>query len=359
MTGSENVAVNGTIFKELPTNTGNTISCAGTGTTANIVYVIGLTANNQQGAFPVGHTVQIAGVTPTGYNGNWTVTASGTVNATAAWLNFATATSGAQTVAGTVLNISVGQSWASNFAAQDNTGENNPVGSNIGCEMDVYVNHPTGAATTDTNRQRVGINISLITNTLGDTYSHCAYGCWVTTQGNTIVDRAYSAMGNAAIGLDFANCVISNAAIALANTQSIAFDSINTTSDFTRSLSYQSGQGLTYQTASGNVLVINDSGNIINAGAHSIAANGYSWLPNGLLMQWGSYANANSTSNTISFPIDFPTTCFSVTVTGSATGITNASATNLPAVTATSTSTFAVITGNATHSTIRWMAVGN
>lgn len=41
----------------------------------------------------------------------------------------------------------------------------------------------------------------------------------------------------------------------------------------------------------------------------SIAANGYSYLPNGLLIQWG----VSNASGAVSFPITFPNQCFSIT----------------------------------------------
>ena len=47
-------------------------------------------------------------------------------------------------------------------------------------------------------------------------------------------------------------------------------------------------------------------------GVSSAAANGYSYLPNGILMQWGTVI-ANTTS-TITFPIAFPTSLYSVTI---------------------------------------------
>ena len=67
-----------------------TTGASGDGTTATITYA---------GAyvFPVGATVVVAGVTPAGYNGTATVTAS-----SAGSVSFANATTGPQTVAGTV-----------------------------------------------------------------------------------------------------------------------------------------------------------------------------------------------------------------------------------------------------------------
>ena len=67
-----------------------TTGASGDGATATITY-------GGTHVFPVGGTVVVAGVTPVGYNGTYTVTAS-----TAGSVSFASATTGAQTVAGTV-----------------------------------------------------------------------------------------------------------------------------------------------------------------------------------------------------------------------------------------------------------------
>lgn len=40
--------------------------------------------------------------------------------------------------------------------------------------------------------------------------------------------------------------------------------------------------------------------------------NGWLTLPNGLILQWGSYLNTQSSDNTVVFPIAFPNTCFIV-----------------------------------------------
>jgi hypothetical protein len=68
-----------------------TTSCSGTGTIATVNF----TSSNH--VFPIGNPVIIAGVTPAGYNGTQTVTASSPGS-----VSFANTTTGAQTVAGTV-----------------------------------------------------------------------------------------------------------------------------------------------------------------------------------------------------------------------------------------------------------------
>ena len=67
---------------------------SGNGTTATITFA-------ETHTFPVGSLVVVAGVTPAGYNGTFTVTAS-----TVHTVSFEDATTGAQAVAGTVTNLS-------------------------------------------------------------------------------------------------------------------------------------------------------------------------------------------------------------------------------------------------------------
>ena len=69
-----------------------TTGASGTGTTATISYA-------GQDVMPVGSTVIVSGVTPAGYNGTFTVTAS-----SAGSVSYANATTGSQTVAGVLTN---------------------------------------------------------------------------------------------------------------------------------------------------------------------------------------------------------------------------------------------------------------
>jgi hypothetical protein len=75
-------------FDQSPT----TLSASGNGTTATITY-----SNINTPIYPVGSSITISNVTPTGYNGTYTVTASGN-----GFVSFLNSTTGAQTVAGTV-----------------------------------------------------------------------------------------------------------------------------------------------------------------------------------------------------------------------------------------------------------------
>jgi hypothetical protein len=71
----------------------STTAATGNGTTATLTF------STSTNCIAVGSTIIVAGVTPAGYNGTYTVTAS--TNTTVSYLN---ATTGAQTVAGTIVN---------------------------------------------------------------------------------------------------------------------------------------------------------------------------------------------------------------------------------------------------------------
>ena len=72
-----------------------TTGASGTGTVATLTFSSGYT-------IPVGSSITITGITPTGYNGTYVVTASGTNT-----VSYANATTGAQTVAGSISAVSV------------------------------------------------------------------------------------------------------------------------------------------------------------------------------------------------------------------------------------------------------------
>lgn len=89
----------------------NTTATSGTGSVATITF-----SGNCK--IPIGSIVTIAGVTPTGYNGSHTVTAS-----TSTTVSFVSTTTGAQTVAGTItINSIQGISGVSDWT-NDNWGE--------------------------------------------------------------------------------------------------------------------------------------------------------------------------------------------------------------------------------------------
>ena len=105
-----------------------------------------------------------------------------------------------------------------------------------------------------------------------------------------------------------------------------------------------------------NVSITTNTG--LTLGTSSIGANGYSFLPNGLVLQWG-HANANSTQRTVTFPVGYGTNCYSVTAVGNTTGTDNSAAVNIIAVYGINSTAFLLKTGNASNVPCSWMAIGN
>jgi hypothetical protein len=87
-----------------------------------------------------------------------------------------------------------------------------------------------------------------------------------------------------------------------------------------------------------------------NATVPSAAANGYTFLPGGILLQWGNFTGSSSPI-TISYPIGF-TTAYQVVVTSNNTN-------SLSVVTAVGNINFTVALNNPGGGiTIRWFAIG-
>jgi hypothetical protein len=90
--GGHRYSVNDTLTVGSLTTTLATTAASGTGTTATLTF-----AAQPAAPFQVGSQIIVAGVTPAGYNGTFTVTACTTTT-----VSYANTTTGAQTVAGTV-----------------------------------------------------------------------------------------------------------------------------------------------------------------------------------------------------------------------------------------------------------------
>jgi hypothetical protein len=92
--------------------------------------------------------------------------------------------------------------------------------------------------------------------------------------------------------------------------------------------------------------------NTLTLGTSSVAANGYSYLPNGLLMQWGSL-QVNSSTTAQTFPVSYGTNAYSVTSTGN-----TAAATYVPMVFSVTKTGFTIRTANTANTLCYWMAIG-
>lgn len=94
--------------------------------------------------------------------------------------------------------------------------------------------------------------------------------------------------------------------------------------------------------------------NAMALGTSSIAANGYSKLPNGLTLQWGS-VQSNTSVGDITFPTTF-TTLYSLQITVNIAATYDV--TFLPAVIASNTTTANVRTANTTAKAVNYLALG-
>jgi hypothetical protein len=120
-----------------------TTGASGNGTTATITFATQATI-----PFVVGQTIVVNGVTPTGYNGVFTVTA-----ATTSSVSYLNATSASQSVAGTVLGNSVAFTY--NSASGTLTTEINP-----GSIVNSMVNSAAAIAQSKLNMQAAGTLVS-------------------------------------------------------------------------------------------------------------------------------------------------------------------------------------------------------
>jgi hypothetical protein len=236
-TAAQHVAVGGYMLRNPPPNTVATTGASGDGTTATVAFSGGAT-------IPVGHSVKIAGMTPSGYNGNWKVTAS-----SAGSVSFLSATTGAQTVAGTIVDIALSPGWGANFVCTDQAGEPDPITGCVALELDSYTNY----SGTDANKSRVTLQMMAGTG-------HVSRGILQGTKGGATYDRAYELDGTYGIGFDFTNGSFASPAIMLATTQQICFDG-TTGGACTRYLTYASGN-LTYTVPGGTAFAVGDGGTV-------------------------------------------------------------------------------------------------
>jgi len=104
-------------------------------------------------------------------------------------------------------------------------------------------------------------------------------------------------------------------------------------------------------TGTGNVVI---TSNTLTLGSSTIAANGYTFLPNGMKLNWGTLI-CNSTS-TVTFSSAFGTNAVSVTVSPTSTIYVGA---NVPYVSAVNSSVATIrSTSTTTTNTVYYMAIG-
>jgi hypothetical protein len=102
-------------------------------------------------------------------------------------------------------------------------------------------------------------------------------------------------------------------------------------------------------------------------GGASATTNGYAYLPNGILLQWGVSSTITGSTDqtaTVTFPIAFPTSVFNITVGGIVNASGDARLDAQVSVTSLTTTGCSLglrnsVNGTAVGGNISWIAVGN
>jgi hypothetical protein len=124
-------------------------------------------------------------------------------------------------------------------------------------------------------------------------------------------------------------------------------------------LSYVAKTGLTEFVRHKNVLhkkVLDKADDIVGSTSESFADDGYVKLDNGLIMQWGQ-ETVSATTETVTFPIEFPTACLNVTATSYV--IDTGGQTESPGINTLPTTTQVILNTKSSWGTIFWQAIGH
>lgn len=164
----------------------------------------------------------------------------------------------------------------------------------------------------------------------------------LTVSNTTIVNSTSLFIGNSTV-----NAVHSAAQLSLANsttnftatrdTISVGNSTVNTSANSSR-------------VSTGSVVV---TSNTLTLGTSTVAANGYTFLPNGLKLNFGS-VEANSSAGQAVFNNAFSTAVYSVTIGGNSV----AHATQVPAVISQTTTAAEIRTTNTSLTKVFYMAIG-
>lgn len=92
-------------------------------------------------------------------------------------------------------------------------------------------------------------------------------------------------------------------------------------------------------------------------GAPTVSTNGCSWLPGGILIQWGTSSVPTSGTQVVTFPVAFPNNAYNVSVTGIRN---NSGGDGVFVLTGSVGNTgFTLRNGSGSISSVYWMAIGN
>lgn len=139
------------------------------------------------------------------------------------------------------------------------------------------------------------------------------------------------------------------------NANMYALDTYGSTStpDF-RIINTQASSVLLSMGSTGDLTL---TSNNLTLGTRSIAANGYTRLPNGLILQWGvSGSIGQDSSGSVTFPIAFPSAVYCITITGRQ--AINTTSGGSDTISTQNTTGFTIAHGADGTSSFYWMAIG-
>jgi hypothetical protein len=204
-----------------------------------------------------------------------------------------------------VTNITTANGSTNLVIATGNTSAPTVVLTTLG---ELYVGNSTINATHSSSLLQVSNSTSTANiNSLGLTVGNTVVNSTIITVGNTVVNSTFITVGNSTVNV------------------------------------FTNGSHLD---------VTSNTGFLLGTPGASKTANGYTWLPNGLLMQWGSVA-ANVTTGNATFPIAFSTECLSVTANRRISG-----ANGFCSIIGVNTSVAQIRTANNTSVNCFYMAIG-
>ena len=124
-------------------------------------------------------------------------------------------------------------------------------------------------------------------------------------------------------------------------------------------LSYVTDIGLTEFIRHKNVLhkkVLDKAKDVVGSTSESFADDGYVKFGNGLIFQWGQ-ETVSATTETVTFPIEFPTACLNVTATSYV--VDTDGQTHSPGINTLPTTTQVILNTKSSWTTIFWQAIGH
>lgn len=89
------------------------------------------------------------------------------------------------------------------------------------------------------------------------------------------------------------------------------------------------------------------------------SASGSSFLPGGIMIQWGSQSFVGTQNPTVTFPTAFPNACFNIQLSLFNSGYTSATVAPVNVILSVSTSGFTARVNQSGNATWYWMAIGN